>query len=61
MTLHVEVAGNRSSNVESIVGWIGDVTKLRGEVVFCAPGELPSDGNVIDDVRRFAWRTTLWD
>ena len=29
-----------------------DITKLRGEVAFCARGELPNDGKVIDDVRK---------
>ena len=53
MTLHVEVARpTRSSRAEAIVASIRDVTKLRGEVVFRAPGELPNDGKVIDDVRR---------
>ncbi len=40
MTLHVEVAPNRSSSAEAIVASIRDVTKLRGEVAFHAPGEL---------------------
>src|SRR4030095_7641196 len=53
MTLHVEIAPNRSSNAEAIVASIRDVTKLRGEVAFHAPGELPNDGKVIDDVRKF--------
>jgi phenylacetate-CoA ligase len=53
MTLHVEVAPNRSSNAEAIVASIRDVTKLRGEIAFHAPGELPNDGKVIDDVRKF--------
>ena len=53
MTLHVEVAANRSSNAEAIIASIRDVTKLRGEVVFHAPGELPNDGKVIEDSRRF--------
>ena len=53
MTLNVEVAGNRSSSAEAIVASIRDVTKLRGEVVFHAPGELPNDGKVIDDVRKY--------
>jgi phenylacetate-CoA ligase len=53
MTLHVEVAGNRSSNADAIVGSIRDITKLRGEVAFHAPGELPNDGKVIDDLRKF--------
>jgi phenylacetate-CoA ligase len=53
MTLHVEVPGNRSSMADAIVESIREVTKLRGEVVFRAPGELPNDGKVIDDVRKY--------
>jgi phenylacetate-CoA ligase len=53
MTLHVEVAENRSSNAETIVASIRDVTKLRGEVAFHASGELPNDGKVIEDLRKF--------
>ena len=53
MTLHVEVAGNASSFADAIVATIRDVTKLRGEVAFRQPGELPNDGKVIDDVRKF--------
>jgi phenylacetate-CoA ligase len=53
MTLHVEIAPNRSSNAEAIIASIRDVTKLRGEVAFHAPGELPNDGKVIDDVRKY--------
>ena len=53
MTLQVEVPDNRSSSAEAIVASIRDVTKLRGEVAFRAPGELPNDGKVIDDVRKY--------
>jgi phenylacetate-CoA ligase len=53
MTLHVEVAGNRSSIAEAIVASIRDITKLRGEVAFRAPGDLPNDGKVIDDLRKY--------
>ena len=53
MTLHVEVAANASSHTEAIVASIREVTKLRGEVAFRAPGELPNDGKVIDDVRKY--------
>jgi len=53
MTLHVEVAANASSHAEPIVASIREVTKLRGEVAFRAPGELPNDGKVIDDVRSY--------
>jgi phenylacetate-CoA ligase len=53
MTLNVEVAPNRSSSAESIVASIREITKLRGEVAFRAPGELPNDGKVIDDRRKY--------
>ena len=53
MTLKVEVAGNASSRREAILDSIRDVTKLRGEVAFVAPGELPNDGKVIDDARKY--------
>jgi phenylacetate-CoA ligase len=42
-----------SLNVEGVAGSIRDITKLRGEVAFHAPGELPNDGKVIDDLRKF--------
>ena len=54
MTLHVEASGNASSFADAIVASIRDVTKLRGEVAFRAPGELPNDGKVIDDVRKYS-------
>jgi phenylacetate-CoA ligase len=51
MTLHVEIPGSASSHAEAIVASIRDITKLRGEVRFHAPGELANDGKVIDDTR----------
>jgi len=30
------------------------VTKLRGDVEVRRPGELPNDGKVIDDTRKYA-------
>ena len=53
MTLVVEVAANASSHAEAIVASIREVTKLRGEVAFRVPGELPNDGKVIDDARKY--------
>ncbi|HTQ02031.1 MAG TPA: AMP-binding protein [Casimicrobiaceae bacterium] len=53
MTLMVEVPGNASSHAEAIVASIREVTKLRGEVAFRSPGELPNDGKVIDDIRKY--------
>jgi len=52
MTLHVEVRDNRSTHAEAIIASIRDVTKLRAEIAFCAPGELPNDGKVIEDRRK---------
>jgi len=49
----VEVPDNRSSSADAIVASIRDVTKLRGDVVFRKPGELPNDGKVIEDVRKY--------
>jgi phenylacetate-CoA ligase len=51
MTLHVE-AHDAAPSADAIVATIRDVTKLRGEVAFHAPGELPNDGKVIDDLRK---------
>ena len=52
MVLSVEVAGPPSASADAIVAAIRDVTKLRGEVVFRKPGDLPNDGKVIDDIRK---------
>jgi phenylacetate-CoA ligase len=41
-----------SAQADAIVATIRDVTKLRGEVSFRAPGELPNDGKVIEDLRK---------
>jgi phenylacetate-CoA ligase len=53
MTLHVEVPENRSTSAEAIIASIREITKLRGEISFHAPGELPNDGKVIDDTRKY--------
>jgi hypothetical protein len=47
------VSSNRSSRADAIVDSIREVTKLRSGVEFHAPGELPNDGKVIDDRRKF--------
>ena len=55
MTLHCEVAAPLApARAEAIVTSIREVTKLRGELVFAAPGSLPDDGKVIDDVRDYS-------
>lgn len=53
MTLRVELAGEPPSGLtDAVVASIREVTKLRGEVEFVAPGSLPNDGKVIDDQRQ---------
>ena len=37
----------------AVIASIRDITKLRGEVVFCAGGSLPNDGKVIEDLRKY--------
>jgi phenylacetate-CoA ligase len=53
MTLHCEVEGAPAGLAELIVASIRDVTKLRGEVALRRPGELPNDGKVIEDARKY--------
>jgi phenylacetate-CoA ligase len=53
MSLHVEVEGRPEGLAERMAESVRDVTKLRGEVVLHSPGELPNDGKVIDDRRRY--------
>jgi phenylacetate-CoA ligase len=53
MILRCEVAESKSNLSEAIVNSIRDVTKLRGEVELVAPGSLPNDGKVIEDLRKY--------
>jgi phenylacetate-CoA ligase len=53
MTLHAEVPDNRPTSAEAIVASMREVTKLRGEVSFHAPGQLANDGKVIEDLRKY--------
>jgi len=52
MVLNCEGAGDTALG-EAIVASLREVTKLRGEVIFHAPGALPNDGKVIEDVRKY--------
>ncbi len=54
MTLKCEVASPPGELAGAIVASIRDVTKLRGEVELVAPGSLPNDGKVIDDLRKYS-------
>jgi len=51
MTLHCEIDNPPDGLAEAVTVSIREITKLRGEVAFCAPGSLANDGRVIDDVR----------
>jgi len=53
MTLKCEVKERAAGLAEAIVATIRDVTKLRGEVELVAPGSLPNDGKVIEDLRKY--------
>ncbi|WP_291993923.1 AMP-binding protein [Candidatus Accumulibacter sp. ACC003] len=54
MTLHCAVAVPSGELMAAVVDSIRDLTKLRGEVVFHAPGALPNDGKVIEDLREYS-------
>lgn len=51
MTLHAECAQPGEALAQRVAEAMREVTKLRGDVQWCAPGSLPNDGKVIDDVR----------
>ena len=54
MTLHCEVQGAPAAGLaQAIADSIRDITKLRGEVAFKKPGELPNDGKVIEDAKKY--------
>lgn len=53
MTLHCELDRPPAGLAEAVATSIRELTKLRGEVVFCAPGSLANDGRIIDDIRKY--------
>ena len=53
MTLRCEVAAPAAGLGEAVVASIREITKLRGEAAFVAPGSLPNDGKVIEDARKY--------
>ena len=53
MTLHCELDRPSAGLAEAVAASIRELTKLRGEVVFCAPGSLANDGRIIDDIRKY--------
>jgi phenylacetate-CoA ligase len=54
MTLRCEARERPGGLAEAIVTSIRDVTKLRGAVELVAPGSLPNDGKVIEDLRKYS-------
>jgi phenylacetate-CoA ligase len=55
MTLQVEAEAHAPADLaERIADSVREVTKLRAAVVLTAPGSLPNDGKVIDDLRSLA-------
>jgi phenylacetate-CoA ligase len=54
MTLKCEAQERPARLAEAIVASIREVTKLRGESELVAPGSLPNDGKVIDDLRKYS-------
>ncbi|HET9701711.1 MAG TPA: phenylacetate--CoA ligase family protein, partial [Burkholderiales bacterium] len=53
MTLRCEVREGGEDLARAVVASIREVIKLRGDVEFGAPGSLPNDGKVIEDLRKF--------
>ena len=54
MTLHCELNGAPPEGLAAaLAASIRDVTKLRGEVAFRNSGELPNDGKVIEDAKKY--------
>ena len=53
MTLHCETAHGDNGLAVEVAASIRELTKLRGEVSFVAPGSLANDGKVIDDIRKY--------
>ncbi len=51
MDLRVEVDGAPEGLAARLGDSVREVTKLRGDVLLCAPGTLPNDGKVIEDAR----------
>jgi len=51
MVLHCETEAGSPELGKALVASLREVTKLRGEVAFSAPGGLPNDGKVIEDSR----------
>jgi phenylacetate-CoA ligase len=52
MTLKAEASGDNGL-AEALTATLTAVTKLKGGVEIVAPGSLPNDGKVIEDLRKY--------
>jgi phenylacetate-CoA ligase len=53
MTLRCETNTGSEALAAALADSIRDICKVRGEIEFMAPGALPNDGKVIDDIRNY--------
>ena len=53
MTLKCETASVSAELQSAVADTLRELCKLRGEVELVAPGSLPNDGKVIDDIRTY--------
>ncbi len=53
MTLHCEVRAPREGLERAVAETVREVMRLRGEVLLRRPGELPNDGKVIEDAKKY--------
>ena len=53
MTLKIEVAQMAEGLTEQVAAAVRDITKLRADIEWLAPGALPNDGRVIEDARSY--------
>lgn len=53
MTLRLETRSTDPALAERAGEAVRDITKLRGAIEMVAPGSLPNDGKVIEDIRRY--------
>ncbi len=56
MTLKAEAANAGAGLAEALAASLTAVTKLKGGVEIVAPGTLPNDGKVIEDLRKYEGR-----
>ena len=53
MTLRLETRSTDPALAERAGEAVRDITKLRGAIEMVAPGSLPNDGKVIEDIRSY--------